>query len=598
MCLRSEPSSEFRRASLLRRLSFLRKFRNEANMTDQPLQESPSESRRTAIYGVVAALSVALGIYTYVSNQPKESKDFEKVGQEFYPEFTQTDAATSLFVAKYFEDEDEVKTFEVSQVDGQWTIPSHYNYPADAIEQLARTAVSIMGIKREALVSRRAVDHEKLGVVDPLSEDVADRKGRGERITIKSGNEVLADYIIGDAYQDERGVFYVRAPDEKETFVAHVNVDLSTKFQDWIDTDLLKIDRNKLTEILVRKYSIDDQTGSATDLETVALTRDKFGTPWQMGELDPESEEVNHDAVKALVSELVDTKIIGVRPKPKGLTPSLGITREAAQNPILQLVIRDDLQRKGFQLGQLESGEIYLVAKEGSFFAITNEGILYELHFGDVFTGDLEEIEIGNPDDAAKNPSEAEPESEASGKTKPDEQQPDPKETETEKAEPADKDEQETQQSRYLFVKVSFDPTALGDEPTPPEAPLDPGPFDPDAPLSAPRLGESLLTPQQQFEQAQQQYEADLKQYEQAQKTYQEKLEAGQKKAEELSDRLGAWYYVVPAKNVEALRVSRADLVQPKGTDAKKEQSQQPPQGARQPQLPFTPEQLKLLNQN
>lgn len=549
--------------------------------------ESLSESRRTVVYAVVAALSVSLGFYTYVSNQPREMAEFEKVGEEFYPDFDRTDEATSLFVAKYYPDEGEVKTFEVGQVDGQWRIPSHYNYPADAAEQLARTAVSIMGVRREALISRRAADHEELGVVDPQSEDVSDRKGRGERITIKNGNEVLADFIIGKSYPGEEGAFYVRAPNEKETYVAKLDVDLSTKFQDWIDTDLLKIDRNKLVDIVVRKYSIDEANAQLKGFETVELTREKFGKPWELPSLDEETEEVNHDAVKDLASALVDLEILGVRPKPEGLTPDLEVSPDVS-NPLAQAVMESELAQKGFRLAQMQGGGRVLLAQEGSFFATTNEGVNYELLFGNIFTGDLKEIEIGKTDDENESPDGKDASGEESGNSA--------LSDETEAGSNPDSEQDEkARKSRYLFVKVSFEPSALGPEPAPPEPPQEPGP---NAPLTAPRPGEPFLTPQEEFEQAQKEYESALKQYEQEQKSYEEKREAGQEKVAELRERLGAWYYVVPAQDVEALRVSRADLVQPKGTDAAEEAAQQPPPGARSPQLPFTPQQLQNSDQN
>lgn len=551
------------------------------------------EFTRTLIYLGVCVGSLVVGYFTWSANKPREIDDYALVGEEFYPEFNDPNEATSLELTVFDEDKATISSFKVEYKDGQWRIPSHHNYPADAKEQLAKTAASIIGIKREALASRLEADQARYGVVDPRLEDSSKLEGRGRRITLKKGDEILADYIIGNEHKDGGGRFYVRTPEEPVTYLAHVNVDLKTKFQDWIDVDLLKIDRDKLTDITLNKYTLVekvDERGrfmAKDDVEDIDITREGFGKPWQLKDLDSETEEVNNDAVKELVSALVDTKIIGVRPKPEGLTPSLTVTRQAAQNPLMIANIRDDLASRGYFLVPRGENDLGVVAQEGSFYATTDEGVVYELHFGNVFTGDLREIEFGKTS-ASDDDSKQQTDSPESG---------DSKDADEDSASDSSESDSEKQQSRYLFVRVMFDPAALGPAPTKPEPPKDPGPVDPNAPLTAPRPGEPLLSPLERFELAEKQYEADLKQYEQDLKTYQDKEEAGREKAKELSDRLGAWYYVIPAKDVDALRVSRADLVQPKGTDADKAAQQRQP-GANSPQLPFPPPQLQNPGNN
>jgi len=558
-------------------------------MTDHHSTESKSQSVRTIIYAAVAALSVGLGVTTYFQNQPAEMAEFEKVGEEFYPEFNNPNEATSLKVIVFNEDQATIASFEVEQVDGAWRIPSHYNYPSDASEQLAKTASSIIGIKRGALISRREADHPEYGVADPASENDQILKGRGDRITIRKGDEILADFILGNEYPEKSGAFYVRAPGEKETYVAEFEVELTTKFQDWIDTDLLKIERDTVTDIIVNKYTIaeitDEETGQTykgpTDVEEFDVTREKFGEPWNLKDLKSDTEEVNNDAVKSLVSALVDTKIIGVRPKPEGLTPELGVTPEAARNPLMIANIRGDLAERGYYLIPQEENQLGIIAQEGSFYAATNEGLVYELHFGKVFTGDLKEIEIGTSKET----------NEPADSTKSEDQ----KSTDS-----ASKDGSENkEQSRYLFVKVNFEPNYLGAEPTEPQEPSEPPPVDLNAPLKALRPGVSEVDVQTNYEIAKKAYEDELAQFKKDTKEYEEKLKQGIEKANELNARLGAWYYVVPAENIEALRVTRASLVQPKGTDDKEAENSGPPGGGIPglqgiPGLPNTPPGLKL----
>lgn len=558
------------------------------------------EFTRTLVYLGACIASFVVGYFTWTANQPREIDDYALVGKEFYPDFNNPNDATSLEVTVFDEEKATISSFKVEYKDGQWRIPSHHNYPADAEEQLAKTAASIIGITREALASRLEADQARYGVIDPRLEDSAKLKGRGSRITLKNGDKILADYILGKEHKDGGGRYYVRAPEEQVTYLAHFDVDLSTKFQDWIDVDLLKIDRDKLNDITINKYSLVEKVDELgrrfmekSAGEEIDITREEFGKPWQIEDLDAETEEVNHDAVKELVSALVEIEIIGVRPKPEGLTPALGVTREASQDPAMIANIRGDLASRGYYLMLRGENELSVVAQEGSFYATTDEGIRYELHFGNVFTGDLKEIEIGKSADG-EDSSQVESSDESSDPDSQDEQNSD-SESSQQNDEEQEQTEEDRQQSRYLFVRVTFDPAGLGPEPTRPEPPEDPGPVDPNAPLRAPRPGEPSLSPLEEFELAEKQYEADLRKYEQEDAAYQKKLEEGRKQAKALSDRLGAWYYVIPAKNVDALRVSRADLVQPKGTDAAKAAEQQ---GGNSPQLPFTPQPLQLPNQN
>ena len=85
------------------------------------------------------------------ANRPAAIKEFGRVGEEFYSDFVDPTLATSLEVFVFDADAVKPKEFRVERLDnGRWVIPSHHNYPADAEEQLAKTASSVIGIKRGA----------------------------------------------------------------------------------------------------------------------------------------------------------------------------------------------------------------------------------------------------------------------------------------------------------------------------------------------------------------------------------------------------------------------------------------------------------------
>ena len=58
--------------------------------------------------------------------------------------------------------------FKVMFKDGKWVIPSHYNYPADAKDRLAKTAAGVMDLTKDTIRSDRVEDQEEMGVIDPL----------------------------------------------------------------------------------------------------------------------------------------------------------------------------------------------------------------------------------------------------------------------------------------------------------------------------------------------------------------------------------------------------------------------------------------------
>ena len=94
--------------------------------------------------------------------------------------------------------------FEVKFKDGKWVIPSHYDYPADAKDRLAKTAAGVMDLNKDTIRSDRVEDQEELGVIDPLDTKATTLKGRGKRVTLRDVSEkVLADFIIGKEVDKE-----------------------------------------------------------------------------------------------------------------------------------------------------------------------------------------------------------------------------------------------------------------------------------------------------------------------------------------------------------------------------------------------------------
>ena len=168
-----------------------------------------NETVRTSIFVAGAALSL-LAAQFVGSNVLKSPQEYSLVGSEFYPGFTNADAAKFLQVVNYNNETATVRIFGVEQgADAVWRIPSRNGYPVDGKDRLAKSATSIIGIKREGLAGQRKNQHVEFGVLDPLAESVTDFKGVGNRLILKESKDgtTLADLIIGKEVKGANGMF-------------------------------------------------------------------------------------------------------------------------------------------------------------------------------------------------------------------------------------------------------------------------------------------------------------------------------------------------------------------------------------------------------
>jgi hypothetical protein len=97
----------------------------------------------------------------------------------------------------------------------------------------------------------------------------------------KGDNDVvLADLIIGKSFEGREGFRLVRVPGEKRVYGARINLEVSTKFKDWIEPDLMLIDKEEIDRFVLKDYSIEETTGRLDVRDEVTLTKD--GDHWKM----------------------------------------------------------------------------------------------------------------------------------------------------------------------------------------------------------------------------------------------------------------------------------------------------------------------------
>ncbi len=345
-----------------------------------------TELEKTTAFGGAAILVVALALGTAPSRSAPDA--FFDVGETFFPEFTDPEAATSLEVVEFDEDTAAAAVFRVANRDGLWTIPSHHDYPADGEERLAQTAAGMIAITKDDFRSDNVTDHEAFGVIDPLDEGVSTLRGRGRRVTFRGASEeVLADLVIGNRVEGRPGLNFVRVPDQNRVYAARTDIGISTRFNDWIETNLLGVERDDVKRVELNEYEIDERTGSVR-------RRGEFIVDWVEDDVwtandVPDGKEVDYVQMNLLVGGLMGLEIVGVRPKPEGLSGNL---RQAFEERTITNADLQTMQARGFYPTQ--TGE--MLSNEGELKVRTDLGVLYTLRFGEIVYGSGNAVAIGD----------------------------------------------------------------------------------------------------------------------------------------------------------------------------------------------------------
>ena len=221
-----------------------------------------------------------------------------------------------------------------------------------------------------------------------------------------------------------------------------------------------------------------------------------------------------------MADALGDLKIVGVRPKPAGLTRDLKKADPGTKGAIaLTNSTLLSLQSKGFYMTR----DNRLLSNQGDVLVTTDEGIVYTLRFGEVVFGSGDELTAGTADDAAKG-------DEAKGK------------------DAAKKKSEGSPENRYIMVTAAFDPELIKK----PEVEAEPKPVKPGS------------IPDNVFAKTPEEQKAAKEKADRDKADYDKKIADGKKRAQELTDRFADWYYVTTGDSFRAINLDRAELVREK----------------------------------
>jgi len=455
-----------------------------------------SETRKTMTYAGAAVLLLALA---FVTGPRKITPDaFLDRGEAFFPEFTDPNVATTLEVIEFDEDTAAARPFKVTFNKGRWTIPSHHNYPANGKERLAKTAAGVIDIRKDDFRSNNVADHEAFSVLDPLDQTLTTLKGRGKRVTIKGETDrILADLIIGNSLEGRDNLRFVRLPDQKRVYVSRIDIDISTQFEDWIELALLEVNQSDIEQIALKDYSINERTGTINQRDVVILDRDQDS--WKTTRMSS-NQEVDSTKIDVLLRAIEELSIVGVRPKPEGLSRNL--SRSEGGEGISQADVFS-LQSKGYYFTR----DGNLVSNEGELEIRSSQGVVYTLRFGEILYGAGDAVTAGTD---SSNEDE-------------------------------DEKERGPGENRYLFITASFDPNRF------------PEPAQPSNTDFLNKSEDDWTDTDRKNKELKDKHDEWL-----------QKVEEGRELSDQLNTRFADWYYVISSSSFDKVHLKRSDLIKSK----------------------------------
>ncbi len=355
-----------------------------------------TEGNKTLVYVGLAAF---IGLVAYVTKpQPAGLKPSDTVGKPLFEGFTDPLKAATLEIVSFdAASGKQPELFRVTQnKDKTWSIPSHGDYPADAENQLRDAATALVGLTPLGIASEVGEDHAQFGVLAPDKDKTKPgEQGVGQLVKLQDeSGKPLAQLIIGKVVKKAEDQRFVRIPSQDIVYVVKIDPKkFTTKFGDWIEKDLLKLNAFDVERVKLKDYSVfRAERGFRMDPRLDAtMTYQSDSSQWNLdslltyvrGRAVPtalsDAEELNKDKIEALKTALDDLQIVDVQRKPKGLTADLKADTGFMND---QEGVDSLFQRGFFPLKPPTGDQIELFSANGEVHVGMKDGVEYILRFG------------------------------------------------------------------------------------------------------------------------------------------------------------------------------------------------------------------------
>lgn len=562
-----------------------------------------NENTKTVVFLATAAV-VALLVWVTRPRLPDLSAESE-IPDVLFDKDPLT--AASLEIIEFDEENATLKQFKVAQASKgeeedapkEWSIPSHDNYPADAEDQLAEVATSLVRLKVLTMETDAPGDHAEYGVVDPGSKKLKPGDvGVGVSVEMRDeADDPLVSLIVGKEVPDRSELRYVRVTGKDPVYTVKLSTNkFSTKFEDWIEDDLLKLQTWDITQVEVYDYSVDFEAGRQTPRSRMTLDYDDSATDdkWKLAvnkafqegkwvdQVIPDDQELDTTKLNDMKSQFDDLKIVDVARKPEGLSENLKDTGQIK----LDAQSSQSLANRGFYLAQVED-RYELLSSEGEINVLMKDGVRYVLRFGEVAGRGEEDAADEEKEEGAEEAEDDESDASDGEKVNrylfvmaefnpasidPPELEPMPEEKEAAEGEKAEEEksngeaeEAETPQGEEdksngdgeeaeASEAVATDEEKPAEEEASEEKPADEGDAAKDADEEKKKKEEELAKERERIE----------KENTRKQEEYDEKIAEGKERVKELNQRFADWYYVISDEVYQKIHLSREDIVKDK----------------------------------
>lgn len=487
------------------------------------------ESTQTLLFIAAALGSMLLATQSQPTDATYEVS--EEIGKPLFKAF-ETEQAKSLRILRFNEETATLRDFEVAEEDGVWSIPSKGGYPADAESQMAEASTGLIDLEILSIASQSAADHAEYGVIEPSGDLEVGSTGVGTRVTLNDpASESLVDVVIGKPVRDAEDQRFVRRTSQDIVFTVAIDPSkFSTKFEDWIEDDLLDLEAWDVSRVQVKDYTAElvmqgFRPAMAFDPRSdLTLDFDQDDSEWKPGTLraynrDAEAyedfeltdtEQLNKEALDGLKTAVGDLKIVDVERKPGGLSADLKAGDDFFDNRSAV----SSLMKRGFAPTRGDDDSTDILSSEGEVIVTTKDGIEYVLRFG--------KLQLSEEEGVTETSEEGE-------------------------AAPSGV-------NRYLFVMARLNSDLIES----PELEIVP----------ENESGESEETEPSE-EDAEESNEDDgfnsreavQKRNQRKQDEYQATIAAAQKRVDALNDRFGDWYYVIADEVYKEIAVGRDDVI-------------------------------------
>lgn len=517
-----------------------------------------NETTRTLVFVGVAAIC-GLAAYGSLRDTKQTEVKVPPTGLPLFPDFKDPLAAKSLEIVMFDDATAELRPFKVAQERGQWVIPSHGDYPADAENQLRDAAASLIDLKALAIASEVVTDHVMFGVIEPNQAKLkVGDKGVGTLVAVQDAKENdLMRLVVGEEVDGRPGQRFVRKPSEEVVYVAKIDLaKLSTDFDTWIEKDLLKLSPFDVSKVTLKDYSLFptgqgqqaylprmDATLTYDSAATNQWTLDKMTVYSREGEPREaplsDQEELNKQKLDDLRNGLDDLKIVNVSRKPEELGNLLKEGLEKVEASELE-----SLQTFGFVPARGPDGKFDVFASNGELIVDMKDGVRYVLRFGKV-AGTQKASSAGSSAKTGDDPADG-------SKT-------------------GDAADDAVKVNRYLFVSAQLSPLTLTQpmlepEPAGPENPPADAPADKPAGEKAADAEKDEKPADAAADPAKAERERIKRENERKMNDYRDKKIKAEVRVKELNARFADWYYVVSEDVYKKLRLSRSDFVKEAAT--------------------------------